>query len=438
SICGGRKIEQDPDVLDTWFSSWLWPFSTMGWPEETKELDVFYPTDALVTAPEIIFFWVARMIMAGLKFQKDIPFKDVYIHGTVRDATGTKMSKSLGNVIDPLDVIKEVGSDALRFSIISITAQGQDVFLSRDKFELGRNFANKLWNASRYVLMNLDESALKGKIYPGKLTLEDKWILSSLNDTIRKVEKNLEAYRFNDVASVLYDFIWHKYCDWYLEISKLSTNKEVTQEVLVKVLKTALCLLHPIMPFITEEIWSKIPGADGNIMVSEWPKVDKKLDDKRSTDEMEKLIAIISAVRNVRAFWNIELSSKVNVLLSVTSKEDEKLLKDNTRYIERLARCSVTEVGRSVKRPDQSVAALAGKTRLYVPLEGTVEVEEEKTRINKKVEELEKYLKGIDKKLSNKGFLDKAPEDVVKKEEAKRERFSEQLNTLKENLAALK
>ncbi|MBU0683753.1 MAG: valine--tRNA ligase, partial [Candidatus Omnitrophica bacterium] len=221
-VCGSLNIEQDPDVLDTWFSSWLWPFSTLGWPENTEELKMFYPTDVLVTAPEIIFFWVARMIMAGLKFNKEIPFRDVYIHGTVRDASGTKMSKSLGNVIDPLDIIDEVGSDALRFSIISITSQGQDVFLSKEKFELGRNFANKIWNASRYVLLGLDETAVGGEIEKESLTLADKWILGSLNNAIQNVTKAFIAYRFNDAAGILYDFIWHKYCDWYLEFSKFS------------------------------------------------------------------------------------------------------------------------------------------------------------------------------------------------------------------------
>jgi valyl-tRNA synthetase len=437
--CGGTDVEQDPDVLDTWFSSWLWPFSTMGWPEKTKELDTFYPTDALVTAQEIIFFWVARMIMAGLKFQKDIPFKDVYIHGTVRDATGTKMSKSLGNVIDPLDVISEVGSDALRFSIISITSQGQDVFLSKEKFELGRNFANKLWNASRYVLMNLDEALLEGDIDTGRLTLADKWILSSLNRAIEKVTKALEAYRFNDAASALYDFIWHKYCDWYLEVSKLSEDKETTQKILVKVLRGCLQLLHPFMPFITEEIWQNIPGdADKWIMASIWPEPDNAYDDDKAVAEMEKLISSITSIRNIRAFWNIDNKAVVDVLFNVAAAADKQMLEDNLPYIERLGRCKVSSIDKDINRPEKSVAALVQKIKLFVPLGDTVDIDKEVSRINKKIDDIEKYLNSIDKKLSNENFLKNAPGDVVDKEKAKRDKFQAEVANLKENVAALK
>ncbi|MFC1570338.1 valine--tRNA ligase [Candidatus Omnitrophota bacterium] len=436
--CGGPNLEQDPDVLDTWFSSWLWPFSTMGWPEETKELGTFYPTDALVTAQEIIFFWVARMIMAGLKFRGEIPFKDVYIHGTVRDSTGTKMSKSLGNVIDPIDVIKEVGSDALRFSIISITSQGQDVFLSKDKFEIGRNFANKLWNASRFVLMGLDEEGLTGNIDKDSMTLADKWILNEFNQAVEKVQKSLESYRFNDAASALYDFIWHKYCDWYLEIAKFSTNKKNTQEILVKILKGMLKLLHPIMPFITEEIWQKVPGEKAKwIMASEWPRPEKEYDDAASSKDMEKLIGTITAVRNIRAFWNIDNKLKVDVFLNTADKKEQVLLDENAHLIDQLARCSVKAAGSDVTRPEKSVAALVEKIKLFVPLGEMVDIDQEKTRIDKKIQELEKYLTGVDKKLSNKSFLEKAPDDVVTKEKARRDKFQDQVSNLKENLSAL-
>ncbi len=439
--CGGTDLEQDPDVLDTWFSSWLWPFSTMGWPEDTQELKTFYPTDALVTAQEIIFFWVARMIMAGLRFRGEIPFRDVYIHGTVRDSTGTKMSKSLGNVIDPLDIISEVGSDALRFSIISITSQGQDVFLSKEKFELGRNFANKLWNASRYVLMSLEGTDLSGGIDQARLSLEDRWILSCLNETAEKVTKSLEAYRFNDAASALYDFIWHKYCDWYLEISKLSGDKDTTGKVLVKVLKAALRLLHPFMPFITEEIWQKMPEKTSKwIMTAEWPAPGReeldKFADAASVRQMETLIGVISAARNVRSFWNVEHSAKVDLLLNAGGREDKKLIKENTRHIEQLARCEVKAVGEDVSRPGQSVSALVGNIKLFIPLGGTVDIEKERSRIDKKIADLQRYLGGIEKKLSNKSFLEKAPEDVVRKEEEKKRKFEEQIRNLRENLAA--
>ncbi|MEA3489553.1 MAG: valine--tRNA ligase [Candidatus Omnitrophota bacterium] len=436
--CGGVDLEQDPDVLDTWFSSWLWPFSTLGWPQRTKQLEVFYPTDALVTAQEIIFFWVARMIMAGLKFRKDIPFRDVYIHGTVRDSTGTKMSKSLGNVIDPLEVIQEVGSDALRFSMISITSQGQDVFLSREKFELGRNFANKLWNASRYVLMNLDETALEGEIDESDLTLADRWILSCLNDTVEKVTKNLENYRFNDANSALYDFVWHKYCDWYLEISKLAGNRDTARKVLVRVLSGILRLLHPVMPFITEEIWQKVPARSSEwVMTAEWPLPEERYTDAEAVRDMEKLIGIVSSVRNARAFWNVGQKARLDILLSVSAREDKKLLEELAPHFEKLAGCQVRSIGEDIPRPDQSVAALVGKVKIFIPLGGTVDLEKEKSRINKKVKELERCLQGIDKKLGNKAFVKKAPEDVVHKEELKRDRFREQVAALKENLAAL-
>lgn len=436
--CGGKNIEQDPDVLDTWFSSWLWPFSTMGWPEKTKELKVFYPTDVLVTAQEIIFFWVARMIMSGLKFIKDIPFRDVYIHGTVRDATGTKMSKSLGNVIDPLEIIEEVGSDALRFSIISITSQGQDVFLSREKFELGRNFTNKLWNASRYVLMSLDESlSVEDVGLEGVKTLEDRWILSRLSEAIQKVTRSLEAYRFNDAASVLYDFIWHQYCDWYLEISKFSPDKETTQRVLLTVLRGCLKLLHPFMPFATEEIWQKIPEKPSKwIMSAEWPQAGAV--DEKAVRVMGKLIGVITAVRNARAFWNIPNKEEIKALFSVKEKGDADILEENKLLIEKLARCKVETIGKDLSRPGQSVAALVENISVFIPIGEAIDVEKEKKRVEEKIEKFQGILGGIEKKLGSKGFLDKAPEEVVRQEKEKKDRFERQIRNLQENLDALK
>ncbi|MFH1665429.1 MAG: valine--tRNA ligase [Candidatus Omnitrophota bacterium] len=445
--CGSGDLEQDPDVLDTWFSSWLWPFSTLGWPDNTPELKKFYPTDVLVTAPEIIFFWVARMIMSGIKFMGKIPFSDVYIHGTVRDVTGTKMSKSLGNVIDPIDVIDEVGSDALRFSVISITSQGQDVFLSREKFELGRNFANKLWNASRYVLMNIDGADISGDIDMSRASLADSWILDSLNRAKEKVTESLGMYRFNDATSALYDFIWHKYCDWYLECSKLSASRETTRKILVKVLKDILGLLHPFMPFITEEIWQKIPDDPGTagsgeknvkwLMLSSWPCAEKRYDDEKAAADMEKLISVIAVIRNVKAFWNISPADRIEALLNTAAPEDAVLLKENAHYIEQMARCRVTASGGNVRRPAQSVASLAGTIKVFVPLGGTIDVDKEKARIEKKVIDIRAYLGGIEKKLANRAFVDNAPEDVVAKEKEKKQKFTEQLKTLEDNLAAL-
>ncbi|MDD5436337.1 MAG: valine--tRNA ligase, partial [Candidatus Omnitrophica bacterium] len=306
--CGSTDIEQDPDVLDTWFSSWLWPFSTFGWPKETPELKYFYPTNSLVTAQEIIFFWVARMIMAGLEFRGGIPFKDVYIHGTVRDITGTKMSKSLGNVIDPLDVIAKYGTDALRFSIISITAQGQDVFLSEGKFELGRNFANKLWNASRFILMNLKpdeaDSDLCVFFKEAKLSLAERWILSRFYSTLAFVTKCLDEYKFNEAANAIYEFVWHEFCDWYIEIAKTAIGEKSSQTILYKVLEKSLRMLHPIMPFVTEEIWQKLPRVtpgDDFIMTQPWPHLREEMISKEVEAGMKELIELVITIRNMRS-----------------------------------------------------------------------------------------------------------------------------------------
>ncbi|MBF0494259.1 MAG: valine--tRNA ligase [Candidatus Omnitrophica bacterium] len=433
--CGGKDIEQDPDVLDTWFSSWLWPFSTLGWPKKTKDLEVFYPTEALVTAQEIIFFWVARMIMAGLKFGKEAPFKDVYIHGTVRDSSGKKMSKSLGNVIDPLDIINDVGSDALRFSIISITSQGQDVFLSKDKFESGRNFANKIWNAARYVLLNVDEKTLKPDYDISSCTLPDKWIISSFHETVKRVDSSLAEYRFSEAAGHIYDFIWHKYCDWYLEISKLSDDKANTQNILVYILGGVLKLLHPIMPFITEEIWQSMPARpDRWIMKSAWPAADEKAIDRQALSNMENLMGVITAVRNARAFWNIN----INTILEVEIKTDQPgLIFDNRKYIEKLARCTVVKAEPLVARPANSVSAIVDKLQVFIPIGKLVDINEEKARISKKIQELENYLTGIARKLSDENFVKRAPADIIEKERSKQGKFSEQLAALKDNLEAV-
>ncbi|HNX91720.1 MAG TPA: valine--tRNA ligase, partial [Candidatus Omnitrophota bacterium] len=436
--CGGSNVEQDPDVLDTWFSSWLWPISTLGWPKETEELKTFYPTDALVTAQEIIFFWVARMIMAGLMFRGEIPFKDVYIHGTVRDATGAKMSKSLGNVIDPLDIIAKVGSDALRFSIISITSQGQDVFLSEEKFEFGRNFANKLWNASRFVLMNLEVDEIPENAVGIGASLADKWIISSYHAAIDEVQKSLVSYKFNEAAQTLYDFVWHKYCDWFLELSKLSDNKEDTQKVLLYVLSGVLRLLHPFMPFITEEIWQKLPGEKNKwVMTADWPVSDETMIRPGVVAEMDKLIGIITAIRNIRAFWNIDAGTIIDVDFVIPTDADGKFIAGGAKYIERLARCRVRNTGKDIKRPVDSIAAVVEKIRLFIPIGNAIDVEKEKKRIRKKIEEMENVLISIERKLSNSDFIQRAPKEVVAKDREKREKYIRDIKTLKENLEAV-
>ncbi|MBF0253477.1 MAG: valine--tRNA ligase, partial [Candidatus Omnitrophica bacterium] len=436
-VCGSKNIEQDPDVLDTWFSSWLWPFSTMGWPEETELLKSFYPTDALVTAQEIIFFWVARMIMAGLKFCDDIPFKDIYIHGTVRDASGTKMSKSLGNVIDPLDIIKEVGSDALRFSIISITSQGQDVFLSKDKFEFGRNFANKVWNASRFVLMNIETNPVNSESIKTEDTLADKWILNSFDQTAQKVNECLTMYKFNEAAAEIYDFFWHKFCDWYLELSKLSEDKTRVNEILLEVLSGSLKLLHPFMPFITEEIWQKLPCAKQEFIVnSEWPIVEDNIDQDVITD-MGMLINIITSVRNARSNWNLTKDTIVDVDIETSGEAGAYCETSLHHYIEKLAKCKIQNVGADVVKEKNSISTAIGNIKVHVKAAETIDVEEERKKIQLKIEEISNCLVALENKLDNKDFISKAPQKVVDKELAKKEYYLNQLDTLKTNLDAI-
>lgn len=376
--------------------------------------------------------------MAGLKFAGDVPFNDVYIHGTVRDSTGTKMSKSLGNVIDPLEIIREVGSDALRFSIISITSQGQDVFLSRDKFDVGRNFANKIWNASRYVMMTTGGCSDNVEINVSSLSLADRWILHNLNLVIEEVNRCFENFRFNDAASRLYDFIWHKYCDWYLEISKLSGDKDNTARVLVTVLRKSMQLLHPIMPFITEAVWQMAPeSSSGLISASEWPLKREDWEDAASAAKMEKLIACITAVRNIRAFWNVLPGTELDVFFDPQDENDSSIVEDNRVLLEKLAHCRVREIRKGLSRPEKSVAALLGNSRIFVPLGASVDVESEKQRVRDKITEIERYLEGVGRKLSNKDFLSKAPREVVEKENKKLAKFRQEADTLRENLEAL-
>jgi len=441
SKCGSVNIEQDPDVLDTWFSSWLWPFSTFGWPKESQDLKYFYPTNSLVTAPEIIFFWVARMIMAGIEFMGDVPFKDIYIHGTVRDMTGTKMSKSLGNVIDPLDMIKKYGTDALRFSIISITSQGQDVFLSENKFELGRNFANKLWNASRFILMNLKEEDIKVDLCvffkESDLALPERWILSRLYSTIDNVEKCLSEYKFNEAANMIYEFIWHEFCDWYIEIAKSTINEKSSQVVLYKVLEKSLRMLHPFMPFITEEIWQELPrskDAVGEaIMIQPWPHIQRDMISDAAQSEMKCLIGVITAIRNIRSAWNIDPRREMSALINIHDKRDEEFLNKNTEMIKRLSRLSSLLVGKSPK-PKNSAVSIVETFEVYVPLEGVIDFDKEKARLKKEEDRIALEIKSIGARLKDKHFTQKAPEDVIEKQKARKVDLELQVKKFKDNL----
>jgi len=442
--CSSTDLVQDPDVLDTWFSSWLWPFSTFGWPftnndkNQKAELEYFYPTSCLVTAQEIIFFWVARMIMAGIEFCGDIPFKDVYIHGTVRDETGTKMSKSLGNVIDPLEIIDEFGTDALRFSIISITAAGQDVFLSKNKFEMGRNFSNKLWNVSRFLLMNLNDDASEDlSVYNSEdLSLPDKWILSSLYGVKEAVEKALESYKFNEAANMLYEFIWHKYCDWYIEIAKSSIEDAKTQAILIKVLSESLKMLHPFMPFITEQIWQNLNKGEP-LMASNWPVLDKAVADIKAEKAMERIIDIIGAIRNIRADMNIGHKLELTCCVSTVDKDIKASEEELKIYAARLANIKELTIKKLNSRPAMSASSVLDFCEIFVPLEGVIDINIEKQRLQKIFNEQESMLNSVSSKLKNKKFMERAPKEIVEREKERKKLLTDKLTRIKENIKSL-
>ncbi|HDY87106.1 MAG TPA: valine--tRNA ligase, partial [bacterium] len=454
--CSSTDIKQDPDVLDTWFSSWLWPFSTFGWPEEKPELKAFYPTNTLVTGPEIIFFWVARMVMAGLEFMGDIPFSKVYIHGTVRDDLGRKMSKSLGNGVDPLEVVDSHGADALRFSIIANTAQGQDVFISYpckgekkkkdfNTFDMGRNFANKIWNATRFIL-----NLAGDKIDPVdnvNMDLADRWILSKYNHIIEQTTKSLDSFRFNDTAHMIYDFIWHDFCDWYLEIIKPRVAHGGEERAFVlrnasQILEGSMQLLHPIMPYITEEIWQKLVYVTGNkqnpsIMISQWPAVNSTLIDKTIEDRMETVKSLIGTIRNIRNEMNVPLGDKADVVIVPADDDTYQIFFDNSSYIIDLASVKNLKLDIKATRPPKSAAGISVKSEVFVILEGLVDFEREKARFKKEIDRRKKFITGIEKKLSNQNFLSKAPKEVIHTERRKLDNSRQELEKLVTNLEAL-
>ena len=438
-VCDGADLVQDPDVLDTWFSSWLWPFSTLGWPEKNKDLKFFYPTSCLVTGYEIIFFWVARMMMAGLEFMGRAPFKEVYIHGIVRDETGSKMSKSLGNAVDPLDIIDEYGADALRYGIISITAEGQDVYASKEKFEVGRNFANKIWNAARFVLMNIElrQASLKKAPAPSSLNLVDRWILSRLQQAIAVVTESLEKHRFNEAVSTLYDFFWHEFCDWYLELAKPNIHDKETRWVLGTVMDHLLKLLHPFMPFVTEEIWQRLPHAGESLMISEWPKADKKFIDTQVESELELVTSEIQAIRNVRSAWQINPKESVRVAIKTSREKERRVLQSYSSYIVRMAKVSSLQIGENIKRPKESAVANIGRVETYVVLSELIDVGVERQRIESALTDVEKMIRGLETRLKNEEFLNKAPAAIVDRERRKAEELENRKKRLEENLRTL-
>ena len=430
SACSSTDLVQETDVLDTWFSSALWPFSTLGWPEKTTSLKRFYPTSVLCTGFDILFFWVARMIMMGLKFMGDVPFRDVYIHALIRDAEGQKMSKTKGNVIDPLEVMEKYGTDALRFTLAAFAAQGRDIKLAEDRIEGYRNFCNKLWNASRFVFMNLED--YKGSCAldkRSKFSSADLWILSRLNRATKEVNEALEAFRFNDAALTVYKFIWNEYCDWYIEFTKSKLadpgwERVAAQNMLIHVLNSALKLLHPFMPFITEEIWQKLPQDENSIMVSGFPEYLKAETNEAIEKEMALIMEVITGIRNIRGEMNLNPGLKLNVLVKTQSSETQQTLKYHGEYVRELARVERLEAGSNIEKPKVSASSVLGEMDLIIPLEGMMNFQEERNRVEKELKKIEKDLIFLDKKLSNPNFVKKAPVDIIEKDEQRKESLS--------------
>ena len=433
--CGGTKLTLDPDTLDTWFSSGLWPFSTLGWPDKTPELEYFFPTSVLVTGYDIIFFWVARMIFSSVENMGETPFKTVFIHGLVRDEQGRKMSKSLGNGIDPLEVISEYGADALRFTLATGNSPGNDMRFMYDRVKSSRNFANKIWNAARFVLMNIGEKS--GEVtLPNGLLVEDKWIISRFNTLTKEVTENLERFETGIAVSKLNDFIWDEFCDWYIEISKprLQAGDDTVQDVLIYVLSNTLKLLHPFMPFITEEIWQTLPHTGESIMISDWPIYNEALHFASEEEEMFKLMEAIRAIRNRRAEMNVPPSKKAKILIET---KYIGIFERGQKFIERLASASEVTVGESFDLLE-AVQIITNNAKIYIPLGELVDSEKELERLTKEKKSAEDEIARQEAKLSNKSFVDRAPANVVDIERDKLAKAKEKLVKIEESINPLK
>lgn len=435
---------QDEDVLDTWFSSALWPFSTLGWPEENDDLSRYYPTDALVTGYDIINFWVSRMIFQALEFTGEKPFKDVLIHGLVRDAEGRKMSKSLGNGVDPMDVISQYGADSLRYFLATASSPGQDLRYSNDKVESVWNFANKIWNASRFALMNMEGMTYDQIDLSGKKSVADSWILTRLNETIEQVTELAERYEFGEVGRSLYNFIWDDFCDWYIEMSKLplygedETAKKMTRSVLAYVLDNTMRLLHPFMPFITEEIWQNLPHEGESITIAAWPTVDDSLTNQSQSSSMKLLMDVIRSVRTIRAEVQSPMSKKVPLTISAKDANTHAVLEANAAYIERFCNPETLTIGENLVATEKSMSAVVSGAELFMPLEGLIDIDAELTRLNKELEKWAKEVKLVSGKLSNERFVSKAPEAVVAEERAKQADYMEKHATVEKRIEELK
>ena len=442
--CGGAELIQDPDVLDTWFSSALWPFSTLGWPDETADLKTFYPTSSLVTGFDILFFWVARMIMMGLRFRGDVPFHDVYIHALVRDEQGQKMSKSKGNVIDPLDVMKEYGTDAFRFTLAAMAAMGRDIKLAEERISGYQNFVNKLWNAARFVQMNTAEANGAGPnsssiLESGNLGFAELWIRSRLARTVQEARAAVDSYRFNDYANALYQFTWHEFCDWYIEMSKLALNSTDpaqaagSRKLLQELLEQILLLLHPIMPFVTEEIWQLFGENRETIMVQPYPAVRSGWVDEAVETRMTSLMDVIRSIRNLRAEMNCPPGKEVKVVFC-GSEADLASLREQQPYLRALARVGSADYQAAGDPPKGAATAVIGAVEIYLPLDDLINLDEERARLSREVGKMGDELARVQKKLANTDFIAKAKPEVIQKEKDKAVQFEEKIRTLKNSL----
>lgn len=435
--CGGSHLHQDEDTLDTWFSSALWPFSTLGWPEKTPELSYFYPTDTLVTGYDIIFFWVARMIFSGLEHMGDIPFKTVFFHGLVRDAQGRKMSKSLGNGIDPIEVIEKYGADALRFTLVTGNSPGNDMRFTEEKLESSRNFANKIWNAARFIHMNIDGCDVKNEL-PESLTLEDQWIVSALNTVTKEVTENLEKYELGIAVQKLYDFIWDQFCDWYIELAKtrLMAKDETSvgaRQVLVWTFTSILKLMHPFMPYITEEIWQTMPHEGEALMAADYPIYNEKYAYPQAEAEMHRIMEAIRAIRNRRAEMNVPPSRRAKVYVASSFEET---FRKGAQFVARLAYASEVEVGEAFSIPG-AVTIVTADAKVYIPMDELVDKEAELKRLNKELETAQKQLDQVNAKLNNPGFTGKAPANVVEGARQNAQKLEDKIKMIASSIEAL-
>ena len=443
--CGSHNLEQDKDVLDTWFSSALWPFSTLGWPEKTEDLEYFYPTNVLITGYDIIFFWVARMIFSGIHNMNDVPFDTVMFHGIIRDSEGRKMSKSLGNGVDPLDVIDKYGADALRFMLVTGNAAGNDIRYYEEKVEAARNFANKIWNASRFVIMNLDKEVMKKYENSRKYTPADKWILSRTNTLVKEVTENIDKFELGIASQKVYDFIWGEFCDWYIELVKPvlygddEEAKGIAYNVLYNVLTVSLQLLHPVMPFITEEIYSHLDEEYESITISKWPEYSDDLHDEKAEKDMGYIIEAITALRNVRSEMNVPPSKKAKVMVYITEEDAGKAFKEGENYFIKLASASEVDfIASKSQVPPNAVSAVTKGAEIFIPLLELIDLKKELQRLDKEKSRLESEIQRVSNKLSNEKFVSKAPKSVVDEERAKGQKYKEMLSSVLSRLESLK